>query len=67
MKTLKIVALGYVVKTLLVGVAWIFIPDLPSRTMTVARRAWAWFETPAPAPASVAAPPSQASAVTRSE
>jgi hypothetical protein len=66
MKTLKIVALGYVVKTLLVGVAWLFVPDLPSRTMTMARRAWAWFESPAPAPASPAAQ-APAAAVTRAE
>jgi hypothetical protein len=67
MKTLKIVALGYVVKTLLVGVAWLFIPDLPSRTMNVARRAWAWFESPAPAPAAAAPAPQAAAAMTRPE
>lgn len=36
----KIVALSYLVKTLLVGIAWIAIPDLPERAQAKAREAW---------------------------
>jgi len=47
-RTLKIVALTYVVKTLLVGIAWIAIPDLPARASAKAREVWsAIFETSA--------------------
>ena len=45
-RTLKIVALVYAVKTLLVGMAWIAIPSLPERASTKAREVWAVvFET----------------------
>ena len=40
-RTLKVVAIAYCVKTLLVGVAWLCVPDLPTRTATHVRRAWA--------------------------
>ena len=39
-RTLKLVALGYLVKTLLVGAAWIAIPDLPTRAQAEARAWW---------------------------
>lgn len=42
MKLLKVVALGYVVKTALFGAAWLFIPDLPQRTASMIRDTWAW-------------------------
>ena len=44
MKLLKMVALSYLIKTVIVGIAWLFIPDLPSRAMVVARRTWAWLD-----------------------
>lgn len=40
-RTLKIVALVYAVKTLLVGIAWIAVPDLPERASAKARETWA--------------------------
>jgi hypothetical protein len=40
MNRLKIVAVVYLVKTLLVGIAWLVIPDLPQRAMTMARETW---------------------------
>ena len=40
MNRLKIVAIVYVVKTLLVGIAWLMVPDLPQRVMTKARETW---------------------------
>jgi len=61
-KLLKIVALSYLAKTVLVAIAWLFIPDLPARTATFARQTWArvesaWrTETPA---AAVAPPPAK--------
>jgi hypothetical protein len=42
MKLLKLVAISYLVKTILVGVAWLLIPDLPQRAATAARHTWAW-------------------------
>jgi hypothetical protein len=41
-RMLKIIAISYAVKTLLVGVAWIFIPDLPERAATAARDTWTY-------------------------
>jgi hypothetical protein len=40
-KTLKLIALGYVVKTLLVGAAWLVVPNLPQQVRARAREAWA--------------------------
>jgi hypothetical protein len=34
-RTLKLIALGYAVKTLLVGIAWVLIPDLPDRAVSL--------------------------------
>jgi hypothetical protein len=39
-KTLKLIALGYVVKTVLFGLAWLAIPDLPQRALEMARETW---------------------------
>lgn len=45
-RTLKIVALTYLVKTLLLGMAWIVIPDLPERASAKVLSLWAAvFET----------------------
>lgn len=50
-RTLKLIAIGYVVKTAVFGAAWLVIPDLPQRAMDTARQAWAWAGgVPAPAP-----------------
>ena len=38
-RALRIVALCYLVKTLLVGVAWLAVPDLPHRVRTFVRSA----------------------------
>jgi len=38
----RIVAITYAVKTLLVGLAWLAVPDLPQRAATSARDAWEW-------------------------
>ncbi len=39
-RTLKLIALGYVVKTLLLGLAWLIVPDLPTRAANKARQTW---------------------------
>jgi hypothetical protein len=66
-KFLKIVAVSYLVKTLLVGVAWLFIPDLPTRAVDLARRTWAWFDAAPAAAAPVPPSPPPASAAARTE
>ena len=40
MNRLRLVAVVYLVKTLLVGIAWLVVPDLPQRAMTKARETW---------------------------
>jgi hypothetical protein len=35
-----LIAVAYAVKTALVGLAWLAIPDLPERAMDVARQTW---------------------------
>jgi hypothetical protein len=40
MTRLKIVAVVYLVKTLIIGVAWLFVPDLPQRAAAKARETW---------------------------
>ena len=37
---MKIVALAYLVKTVLVGAAWIAVPNLPERAAAKAREIW---------------------------
>ncbi|MGE0456507.1 MAG: hypothetical protein AB7O37_22990 [Vicinamibacteria bacterium] len=39
-RTLKLLALSYAVKTVLLGAAWLAVPDLPDRARAVASRAW---------------------------
>jgi uncharacterized membrane protein YdcZ (DUF606 family) len=41
-RTLKVIAISYAVKTVLFGIAWIFIPDLPQRAATAARDTWTY-------------------------
>ena len=41
-RALKLIAIGYVVKTVVFGAAWLVIQDLPQRTMDSARQAWVW-------------------------
>ena len=41
-RNLKILALSYAVKTVVFGVAWLFVPDLPQRAATFARDTWTW-------------------------
>jgi hypothetical protein len=41
-RTLKILAVSYLIKTLVVGVAWLAIPDLPQRAASRMREAWTW-------------------------
>ena len=38
--TLRTMAVLYVVKTLLVGIAWLAIPDLPARAASQVRQTW---------------------------
>ncbi len=45
-KALKIIAIGYLIKTLIIGAAWFFVPDLPARTLALARTAWAQVAPP---------------------
>jgi hypothetical protein len=52
-RNLKLVAIGYVVKTLVFGAAWLVVPDLPQRAVDTARQAWVWAAGP-PAPAAPA-------------
>ena len=54
-RTLKLIAISYAVKTVVFGVAWLAIPDLPERAATHARSAWAWASgSPSPAPLTAA-------------
>jgi len=39
-RTLKLIAVGYAVKTLLFGLAWLIVPDLPARAANKARQTW---------------------------
>ena len=45
-RTLKLIAWGYVVKTLVFGVAWLIVPDLPQRAAAKARETWEWVASP---------------------
>jgi hypothetical protein len=38
--TLRMVALVYAVKTLLIGIAWLVVPDLPERAATHVKQTW---------------------------
>ena len=39
-RTLKILAVTYAVKTLLIGIAWLAIPNLPERATAKAHEVW---------------------------
>jgi hypothetical protein len=39
-KTLKLIAIGYVVKTLLIGIVWLVRPDLTDLALAKARETW---------------------------
>jgi hypothetical protein len=39
-RVLRLLAVSYLVKTALVGLLWLAIPDLPKRAGTTARAAW---------------------------
>ena len=54
-KTVKVLAISYAVKTALVGLAWLMIPDLPDRALGLARDTWSRV-TATPASAVAAAP-----------
>jgi hypothetical protein len=41
-RTLKLIAIGYAVKTALFAAAWVVVPDLPQRVLATACRAWVW-------------------------
>ena len=41
----KMIACIYLVKTLVVGVVWLCVPDLPERAMTRARETWSRVST----------------------
>ena len=50
-RALKIIAIGYVIKTVVFGAAWLVIPDFPQRARETARQAWIWAGgAPAPVP-----------------
>jgi hypothetical protein len=39
-RTLKILAVSYAIKTLIVGVAWLLVPELPQLVSAKVRAAW---------------------------
>ncbi len=41
-RILKVLVVTYAVKTLLVGIAWLAVPDLPQRAADKARQTWTW-------------------------
>jgi hypothetical protein len=47
-RTLKIVAISYAVKSLLIGLAWLAVPDLPDRAVVTARHVWEWASSQIP-------------------
>ncbi len=44
-RTVKILACSYLVKTLVLGIAWLAVPDLPHKAAAKVREAWAWVVT----------------------
>ena len=38
--TLRLIAVVYAVKTLLIGIAWLVVPDLPERAASQVRQTW---------------------------
>jgi len=41
-RTLRLLAGVYLVKTLILGAAWLMVPDLPQRAAAQVRQAWHW-------------------------
>ena len=39
-KALRLLAVVYAVKTLLIGIAWVVVPDLPERAASQVRQTW---------------------------
>jgi hypothetical protein len=39
-RTLRLIAIGYAVKTLIIGIAWLAVPDLPERAAMHVRQTW---------------------------
>jgi hypothetical protein len=39
-KALRLLAVIYAVKTLLIGIAWLVVPDLPERAASQVRQTW---------------------------
>jgi hypothetical protein len=37
-RTFRVVAAGYLIKSLLIGLAWLVVPDLPERTASFLRQ-----------------------------
>jgi hypothetical protein len=55
-RTLKLIAVGYAVKTLLLGLAWLVVPDLPARAANKARQTWSAVAGRSEPPADAAKP-----------
>jgi hypothetical protein len=55
-RTLKLIAIGYIVKTVVLGTAWLVVPDFPQRAMDALRQTWVWAGG-SPAPAQPHPPP----------
>ena len=45
-RLLRVLAITYAIKTLLLGVAWIFVPDLPQRAVNRMRSTFSCSQTP---------------------
>jgi hypothetical protein len=56
-RTLKLIAVGYAVKTVLLGLAWFMVPDLPARAAPKARQTWSAVSGRSSPPADAAAKP----------
>lgn len=39
-RKVRILVLGYLVKSLVLGIAWLMVPDLPQRAAASVRHAW---------------------------
>jgi hypothetical protein len=50
-RTVRLIAVSYIVKTALVGLAWLAIPDLPERAMAMARQTLSRVTSPDTPPA----------------
>ena len=48
-RTVRLVAVSYAVKTLLLALLWVAAPELPAKALGHARTAWAWLLDRSPA------------------